>query len=355
MNDSEKSIPLNRRNFLKSGGAAALVGVGATAAVVLNQRARFTRSTRPAVNPFAYDVASLRQTDPALLHFTQVGHVRSPHPEPRRLAIGPDDLVYVAAGNYVSVLDREGNSVSEIALSAAVRCLGVAADGIVFVGLRDHLESFDRKGQRMGTWEVPAGQPFFTGLAVGSSEVFVADAGNRLVLRYDRTGKLAGQIGTKNAEHNVPGFIVPSPFFDVDLAPDGLLRVSNPGRHRVEAYTTKGDFEFAWGKPSAAIDGFCGCCNPINLAMLPDGRCITCEKGLPRVKVYSPDGTFESVVNGPESFLENAKACSGEGADCHQGGLDAAVDSAGRVYVLDLVAQDIRIMARKPGFEPGKV
>jgi hypothetical protein len=29
------------------------------------------------------------------------------------------------------------------------------------------------------------------------------------------------------------------------------------------------------------------------------------------------------------------------------GGLDAAVDSQGRIYVLDLVAADVRVMARK--------
>jgi hypothetical protein len=114
----------------------------------------------------------------------------------------------------------------------------------------------------------------------------------------------------------------------------------------VEAYTFDGDFEGAWGKPTAAIEGFCGCCNPIGLALLSDGRFVTCEKGLPRVKVYSAEGEFESVVAGTESFPENAKACSGLN-DCVHGGLDAAVDSEGRIYILDFVASDIRVMRRK--------
>jgi hypothetical protein len=58
---------------------------------------------------------------------------------------------------------------------------------------------------------------------------------------------------------------VPSACLDVEIAPDGLLRVNNPGRHRVETYTFDGDLELFWGRPSAAIDGFCGCCNPVNL------------------------------------------------------------------------------------------
>ena len=148
---------------------------------------------------------------------------------------------------------------------------------------------------------------------------------------------------------NIPGLIVPSPYLDVKLARDGLLRVNNTGRHRVEAYTASGDLEFSWGKPPAAIEGFCGCCNPIGLALLPDGRYVTCEKGLPRVKVYSPEGVFE-IGRGRAGILprERARPTFVKGtADCSLGGLDAAVDSQQRIYILDLVANDVRVMKRK--------
>ena len=108
----------------------------------------------------------------------------------------------------------------------------------------------------------------------------------------------AGRIGEKNQERSIPGFIVPSPFFDVKLGDDGLIRVTNPGRHQIETYTTAGEFVSAWGQASAALEGFCGCCNPIHLVLLPNGRTVTCEKGLPRVKVYGPGGAFECVVAG---------------------------------------------------------
>ena len=81
----------------------------------------------------------------------------------------------------------------------------------------------------------------------------------------------SAESAEKNADRNVPGFIVPSPFLDVMIHRDGLLRVNNPGRHRVEAYTFDGDLEGAWGKPTAAIEGFCGCCNPIAIAAWPTG------------------------------------------------------------------------------------
>ncbi len=347
MNPSKRI--LCRRTFLKYGmGAAGLLGIGGAVAMRLRHGAAPAVARTPA-NPFAYKLDAWRQTDPQLIHYEPIGQIRSSHADPRRIAIGPEDQLHIAAGKYVSILDSQGNAGTDIALAAEPRCLAVATDGTIFIGLRGHLEVYNRKGDRAAVWESPGRKTWFTGLAVGENDVFAADAGNRLVLRYDRSGKLIGRIGEKSQERNIPGFIVPSPFFDLEIARDGLLRVANPGRHRVEAYTFSGDLEFSWGKASAAIDGFCGCCNPISLALLPDGRHVTCEKGLPRVKVYGADGTFESVVAGAESFAENAQASAVETSDGAQGGLDAAVDSQGRIFVLDSVAGDVRILRRKTG------
>jgi hypothetical protein len=339
---------ITRRHFLKeTAGGAGILALGSGAFAASARLARGASAGKD-VNPFAYDVERFRKTDPKLIHYEQVGHFANPGPDPRRICIGPEDRVYIAAGNAVTALDREGARLSEIDLGAPARCVAVAADGTIYAGPRDHVEVFDGKGKRLATWESPGKKTWLTGLAVGGNDVFAADSGNRVVLRYDKSGKLAGRIGEKNKERNIAGIILPSPYLDVKLARDGLLRLNNTGRHRVEAYTANGDLEFAWGKASAAIEGFCGCCNPISLAMLPDGRHVTCEKGLPRVKVYSAEGVFESVVAGPESFPENQKATFVKGdEDCRLGGLDAAVDSQQRIYILDLVANDVRIMKRK--------
>jgi hypothetical protein len=338
MKDANRDI--TRRRFLE--GAARGAGVLAVASSIPLARAG---SPGKEANPFALDVERLRKTDPKLIHYEQVGQFPSPKPEPRRIAIGPEDRVYIAAADSVSVLDAAGARIQEIACSAAVRCVAVAADGTLYAGVNDHVEVFDGSGKRLAAWDAPAKQTWVTGLAVGEKDVFAADSGHRVVLRYDKSGKIAGRIAERNKDRNVPGLIIPSPYLDVKLAPDGLLRVNNTGRHRVEAYTVSGDLEFFWGKPSAAIDGFCGCCNPIGFALLPDGRYVTCEKGLPRVKVYSARGDFECVVAGAESFPENWRKCSL--ADCTVGGLDAALDSQQRIYVLDRVAQDVRIMKLK--------
>jgi hypothetical protein len=331
---------LTRRRFLHQGlgGATLLAGLLSPSGHAASSRD----------NPFSYNLERYRKVDPKWLNYEKVGNFPSPRPDPRRIAIDREDRVYLAAGRAVMVLDRQGIPLAEIHCDAIVRCVAVAADGTRYFGFKDHVEVFDAKGQRSASWEPVAGRPFLTGLAIAENDLFVADAGNRVVLRYDRSGTFLGRIGERNRDRAIPGLVVPSACLDVEIAPDGLLRVNNPGRHRVEVYTFKGDLELFWGRPSAAIEGFCGCCNPVNLEFLADGRCVTFEKGLPRVKVYSPDGQLESVVAGPDQFSDPGNvspALDSEGAPA--GVLDGAIDSLGRIYTLDIASRRVDILQRK--------
>jgi len=328
----------SRREFFGQSTAALAV-----LNVIASQRMR--GAEKRTGNPFAYDISRLEKTDPKLIAYEQILRWKAPHPEAKRLAIGHDDTVYICSGNYLTARKSSGERGIEITFSEPPRCAAATMDGTIFVGLRNHIEVLDANGARKATWDSPGKKPWFTGLAVTKNDVFAADAGNRVILRYDKSGKIVCRIGEKDREHNIPGFIIPSPFFDVEMAPDGLLRVNNPGRHRVEAYTVNGDFEGSWGTFSTGIAGFCGCCNPINIALFPDGRFVTCEKGLPRVKIYGATGKFECVVAGVETFVENGRACSP--SVCTTGGLDAVVDSQGRIIILDFVTGDVRVMKRK--------
>lgn len=330
---------LSRRAFLRVGAAA--VSVLPVAAV----RAA-NRDQQP--NPYAYDISALQKVDPKLIQFREVGRLKGPQRDARRLGwVGPEKLG-VAAGETISLFHLTGAPAEPISVGQPVRCFATGADGTCFVSVRDHLEVFDAKGQRLAVWAVPAKRTWFTGLAVNETDIFAADSGNRVILRYDRTGNVTGRIGERDQERGIPGFVLPSPYLDVRWHGDGLLRANNPGRHRIEVYTPAGDLELAWGKASMGIQGFCGCCNPVAFALLSDGRYVTCEKALPRVKIYSAKGEFECVVAGPEQFPENAKVGAGETAsDGARSSLDVVVDARGRVYVLDTVTGQIHIFERK--------
>ena len=362
MKDPFQHRPIERRAFLRSGvrygllaGLAAVVARSVSGGRLGRQDCSNQGVCRgcPAYADCGLPQAlSARQAAPmpdAAGAYEEVRRIPGGKTPSRYLAFGPDDRLYVATGNAVFVMNPAGVRERELTLGAPVRCMAVAADGTTFVGLRNRIMAFDARGAALSAWEVPGQRTWLTGLAVGANDLFAADAGNRVVLRFDHAGRLLKRIGEKDAERDIAGFVIPSPYFSVAIHPDGLLRVNNPGRHRVEAYTCDGDFEGSWGKASATLDGFCGCCNPIRLAPLPDGRLVTCEKGVPRVKIYSEAGEFESVVAPASAFPENAQFGSGQRgeADASLAGLAVAVDSRGRIAILDHVTGEIRILQPK--------
>ncbi|HPC95366.1 MAG TPA: NHL repeat-containing protein [Sedimentisphaerales bacterium] len=323
-----------------------LIGTAVLVAIVAVLRVDTTGQSGSGLSDaYELDAVMMARFDPNLIAYREVepaiatGFARS-----RALTLDGEGQLYIAGDKAVRVLSNKGTLEHVIAVSGEPRCVAVSSEGRVYVGLRNHVEVFDATGERLAAWEPLGDRSFLSSILVAGDSVFVADAGNAVVLRYDKTGKSINRIGEKDPSRDIPGFVVPSPYFDLALAPDGLLRVVSPGRTRVEAYTFDGDLEFSWGENSIRIHGFCGCCNPVNIAMLPDGRYVTAEKGLIRVKIYDAKGTFQSVVAGPEQLVKGGAARVFENAeDAEASGFDVAVDAAGRIYVLDTIENKVRI------------
>ena len=291
---------------------------------------------------YTYDIDKLRKTDPKLLLYEEGAPFAPGLKEIRTLQFGPDNRLYVAGDRAVIILNAQGSRVSEIALAEPPRCLGVAGEGRVYVGFKNRVEIYTA-GALSSRWEAIQAKPVITAIAVAEKEVFVADAGNRAVWRYDLNGKQTGRIGLKAGSQTASRFIVPSPYFDLEIGPGNILWVVNPGQHRLEAFTFDGALETSWGETSLQVEGFCGCCNPVFFTLLPDGRFVTSEKGLTRIKTYSAKGEFEGVVAGPEQFPRY-----GVNPDTMATGLDVAADSQGRIFVADGLAGQVRVFTRKP-------
>jgi len=284
--------------------------------------------------------ASQSAVDPELIHYEQTHLFAVEMQQVHAVAVGPDDRIYVGGDQSCRVFSGVDHSVRlDVPLQAEPTCLAVAGSesavpGRVYVGMKDRVEAFDADGKPVATWDSLGDGAAITSIAVEDEDVFVADAGNRIVLRYETSGKLIGRIGERDDARKIPGFTITSGYFDLAVSPvDGLLRVVNPRALRIETYTFDGDLEGHWGQATPGIEGFFGCCNPIHFAILPDGRFVTAEKGAERVKVYGKDGRFECVVAGPDQ-LDTQVA-------------DLAVDSRGRILVLDPKAKCVRIFEPK--------
>jgi len=205
----------------------------------------------------------------------------------------------------------------------------------MYAGFKDSIIGYNESGTSIFTWSTHETKSHITSIAGSKNTIFIADAGMRIVWSIDSTGHLLRNIGQKDPSKNIPGFIVSNPHMDMVTGQDGSLWVVNPGRHQIENYRHNGDLISFWGNYGVDIRGFCGCCNPVHLALLPDGSFVTSEKGLTRVKVYNQSGILQSVVAEPLLFHPRAA------------GLDIAVNSYGIIYLLEAYEKKIRIFKKK--------
>ncbi|MHC4757972.1 MAG: NHL repeat-containing protein, partial [Planctomycetota bacterium] len=297
---------------------------------------------------FVYKIEDLIKIDPALILYAESsGPINTGFSQSSSIATDSNGTIYTAGDKAIRVFDINGNLQEEIQIENNPRCLTADEDAKLYIGMSNYIQVYDGQTKQITNWQPVDDDSVLTSIAVWKEDVFVADAGNRIVYRYDTKGNLIGRIGAKDTDRNVPGFVIPSPHFDLAVAKDGLLRIVNPGRHRIEAYTFGGDLEFWWGTYSPNVEGFCGCCNPVNFVILEDESFVTVEKGLVRVKLYDADGNFTGVVAGPEQLLKagEAKICEFP-ADCQKGAFDLAVDNQQRILVLDTIRNVIRIYSK---------
>ena len=345
----EVPVMKKRQTFTNSSlliAAVIIIAMIVAIAAVINLDATGKKGNRLS-EEFNYNIEDLGKVDPDLILYSEIlPPIDTGLNETSAIAIDDTGNIYITGDNSISIFNQNKGRIKQIGLTEKPYCLTLSGNRI-YIGLIDHIEIYSTDGDNIETWPCLGEQAVLTSIAVDKHDVFVADAGNRIVVRYDKNGNIINRIGKKDPDRNIPGFVIPSPYFDLAVAKDGLLRVVNPGKHRIEAYTPDGDLEFSWGFPSSNIEGFCGCCNPINFAILPDESFVTCEKGLIRVKVYDSEGAFTGVVAGSEQLAEGqAVSPCYIPSKCRSGGFDVTADSKGKVYVLDTIKNIVRIFEK---------
>jgi outer membrane protein assembly factor BamB len=239
----------------------------------------------------------------------------------RGLAIDRADMLYVAGDSKVARFDWLGESKLGCGTNDPAYCVAIAADGTTFVGGPGFVLAWGAGQSCPDSWRDPEKFGLVTSIGFLGDEVIVADAKGKALRRCDQKGRVLGNIGRENLLRR--GFMLPNRYLDFAIDPNGTILACNPGMHRVQRFSAQGELLGHFGRfDSTSPEGFPGCCNPTNIALTPTGDIVVTEKAPPRVKVYTPAGKLRAAF-GTEDFDEDCK------------NMDIAVDSHGRIYVLD--------------------
>jgi len=279
----------------------------------------------------------------------QAAGVSKTHEEAAAISSGGDQpfasvsaLSLTPAGNLlicdpqrknVHTVSPEGKPLGRWDLGWPVQAVDVAADGTVFAGGAGRVAKISSTGQVLKLVRASSGgfpDSDVTGIAITGKDLFVAfrDRPRFGIYRFNHelaetkkvASRLSGCCGT----------------MDIAAHGDGLYVAEN-GRHRVVKYDREGKVLAQWGERAReGMEGFGGCCNPMNICTDGKGFVYTAESYPDRVKRYSPDGKFLGVVG----WFAGGKSCSCEAI--------AANEDGTRVYVADYRQKNVRVLVAKP-------
>jgi hypothetical protein len=291
------------------------------------------RPDRRGDNPYALEVDKYMEVDPDLITYKEVRNFSL------GLLIASDmcyynQALYISGNSSLAVISLNGKASTLHEIPAGATCLEVDGQNI-YVGFGTYVARFNHDGELVQQWADLGDRAVITNLAIKEDKLYVADAGNRRIVIFNRDGEQTGMFEGKAEIGDTHGFIVPSGNFDLAVNSYGELWVVNPGKHALENYTDDGNLRGYWENLSFDIDGFLGCCNPARITTLADGSFVTSEKGVVRIKIYDQSGKLKCVVAPPSLFnQEDGKAP------------EVCADENDVIYALDFEKDMVRV------FEP---
>lgn len=295
---------------------------------------------------------------------------------PRSVSITPDGEFLIGGDSFLALYSFSGELLETVSLSkephyAIIPGEGEVLSGNIIVVFKNSIEILSKNFEHIDTFKPFHEDAYISSLSLDGENLYLADAKNRLVYVLNSDGELIHRIGEKikdvvskieetessdeETEYQsgfygleVPSRPVLSVLYDKN---DDKLRVSNPGRHRIETFTREGHWvPPPWGLHTNNFEGFSGCCNPAAIALLSDGSIVTEENHIRRIKVYSSDGELQAVVadtsvlNIPP-FLEAKKRITPSETPC------IAVTHEDDIVIVDPIFMAIRVFRKKPDYQ----
>lgn len=309
-----------------------LIVVAVAIAVLIGRDFISNRAGKSVKNPYELDLSQFADVDSSEILCKEVKAIQLDAEKVGAISIY-NDTIYVAADSTILLLNTDGVILKKIVIPVPATAL--AADDVIWVALKNRILKLNKTGDVLDEWPDMGSRSVVTSLAVDQDHLYVADAGNRVVLDYNKNGEIAQKLGERNEEKGLEGFTIPSPYFDVAISEEGYLWAVDPGRHSLINFNADGSLRTSWQHSSANTEGFSGCCNPAHMCLMEGDRFVTSEKGIVRVKIYDQHGKYLGVVAAPNQFDEYSEAPG------------VCVDSEGRVLLLDFSRKQIRFFQFK--------
>ena len=225
-------------------------------------------------NPYEYDISEFEASGRESIAYDEVLTVGLDLVTPYALALDAHDKLYVTGDRILLLFDAHGNLTARIPTDRPVSALAVDDNGDIYCAAGEYIQVLDSAGVKKEQWQDLGVDAILTSVAVGDNDVYLADAGQLVVWHFNKAGDLLGEIGKKDAARDIPGFVIPSPYFDVLVDADGFLWAVNTGMHPFENFAGDGSLRSYWGKAAMILDGFSGFRNPSPPALMEDGSFV---------------------------------------------------------------------------------
>lgn len=149
--------------------------------------------------------------------------------------------------------------------------------------------------------------PLSIAFSPDKKKLYVTDTGNQRVNVYDPEGKLLGTIGhlTKPGEWGEGTFQWP---FDVAVAPDGYVYVTDPSLQLVQKFDADGNFVAQWGGWGTMPGQFYKC---KGIDVDSQGRVFVIDFGNHRGQIFDANGKFLAIFG--EGLLYPASDLDAQG------------------------------------------
>jgi uncharacterized protein (TIGR03663 family) len=186
--------------------------------------------------------------------------------------------------------------------------IGVSPDGEVIYVLNAgnrRIDRYERDGTFLGVWDAALDPALglswnvnqgATGLTVGPDGlVYIADTWNHTVIVLDESGTVVRQLGQRGNLTDITDEGVPSASPGLFFGPRGVavtnerVFVTDTGNERVQVFSRDGTFLNAFGGFGSESGQFI---EPTGIAIGPDGNVWVADSGNGRVQVFTIEGEF---------------------------------------------------------------